>query len=74
MATMNQLLQIGDLSPAPRPPSGTRTYRATITPVDAVRNIDCAYCYYLHKEELLVGNSKPQISDEILETHSRRYI
>ncbi len=74
MAVMNQLVQIGDLSPAPRAPGSTRSYHAMIKPVGAICNIDCTYCFYLHKEELLGSHSKFQITDEILETHIRQYI
>lgn len=72
--TMNELLQISDLSPWPAPPGATRTYHAMVKPVGAICNIDCTYCYYLHKKELLGSESKFQISDEILETHIRQYI
>ena len=71
---MNGLVQIADLSPLPRPAGATRTYHAMIKPVGAICNIDCTYCYYLHKQELLGSTSKFQISDEILETHIRQYI
>ena len=45
-----------------------------IKPVGAICNLDCTYCYYLHKETLLGSSSKFQISDEILEAHIRQYI
>ena len=71
---MNQLVQIADLSPSPRPQGSTRTYHAMVKPVGAICNIDCTYCYYLHKKELLGSESQFQISDEILEMHIRQYI
>ena len=37
-------------------------------------NLDCSYCYYLHKEQLLGSNSKFRISDEVLEAHVQQYI
>ena len=43
-----------------------------VKPVGAICNIDCTYCYYLHKEKLLGSKSKCQITDEILETHIRQ--
>ena len=49
-------------------------YHAMVKPVGAICNIDCTYCYYLHKEELLGSKSKFQITDEILETHIKQYI
>jgi uncharacterized protein len=71
---MNQLVQINDLSPWPAPHGGVRAYHVMVKPVGAICNIDCTYCYYLHKKELLGSESKFQISDEILETHVRQYI
>ncbi len=71
---MSDLVQIADLTPHPRLPGATRAYHAMVKPVGAICNIDCTYCYYLHKEELLGSKSKFQITDEILETHIRQYI
>jgi len=55
-------------------PESQRAYHAMIKPIGSICNLDCTYCYYLHKKELLGSNSKFQISDEILETHIRQYI
>ncbi len=74
MPVIKQLVQIGDLSPFPPQQGSTRAYHAMIKPVGAICNIDCTYCYYLHKEKLLGSNSKFQITDEILEAHIRQYI
>ena len=71
---MKELIQFADLSPYPAQPGATRAYHAMVKPVGAICNIDCTYCYYLHKKELLGSESKFQISDEILETHIRQYI
>lgn len=65
---------VADLTPFPRQPAATRAYHAMVKPIGAICNLDCTYCYYLHKKELLGSNSKFQISDEILETHIRQYI
>ena len=73
-AIMSDLIQIADLTPMPRLPGATRAYHAMVKPVGAICNIDCTYCYYLHKEKLLGSQSKFQITDEILETHIRQYI
>jgi len=51
-----------------------RRYHAMVKPVGAICNLDCTYCYYLHKEELLGTASKFRMSDEVLETHIRQYI
>ncbi len=71
---MNRLVQIADLSPWPAQPGASRSYHAMVKPVGAICNIDCTYCYYLHKKELLGSDSEFRISDEILETHIRQYI
>lgn len=71
---MNHLVQIADMSPYPVGPGVSRAYHAMIKPIGAICNLDCSYCYYLHKKELLGSNSKFQISDEILETHIQQYI
>ena len=72
--SMDQLVPIADLSPWPAQPGSARTYHAMVKPVGAICNIDCTYCYYLHKKELLGSTSKFRISDEILETHIKQYI
>ncbi len=71
---MSDFVPILDLTPAPRLAGASRRYHAMVKPIGAICNIDCAYCYYLHKKELLGSNSKFQIADEILETHIRQYI
>ena len=68
------LVQIADLSPWPAPPGSTRSYHAMVKPTGSICNLDCTYCYYLHKKELLGSTNKFRISDEILETHIRQYI
>ena len=57
-----------------QPAAAARRYHVMVKPIGAICNLDCTYCYYLHKQELLGSNSKFQISDEILETHIRQYI
>lgn len=62
------------LSPLPLYPGTKPRFHAMVKPTGALCNLDCTYCYYLHKEELLGSNSKFRISDEILEAHIRQYI
>jgi len=62
------------LSPWPAPTGARRSYHAMVKPIGPLCNLDCTYCYYLHKENLLGSTSKFRISDEIVETHIRQYI
>ncbi len=71
---MSEVVQIADRSPFPAQAGATRSYHAMIKPVGAICNLDCTYCYYLHKEDLLGSPSKFRITDEILETHIQQYI
>jgi uncharacterized protein len=47
---------------------------AMIKPTGPLCNLDCRYCYYLSKEELLGTGNRWRISDETLETFIRQYI
>lgn len=62
------------LSPLPVNPGARPRFHAMVKPTGAICNLDCAYCYYLHKKDLLGSNSRFRITDEILETHVRQYI
>jgi len=44
-----------------------------VKPIGAICNLNCTYCYYLHKEELLAQRA-PRMSAEVLEQHIRQYI
>jgi serine-type anaerobic sulfatase-maturating enzyme len=71
---MSDPIHIGDLTPLPRLLAATRAYHPMVKPVGAICNLDCTYCYYLHKKELLGSESQFQITDDILETHIRQYL
>jgi uncharacterized protein len=45
-----------------------------VKPTGSLCNLDCTYCYYLHKEGLLHQPRAPHMSDELLEQHVRQYI
>ena len=62
------------LSPLPIYPGTTPRFHAMVKPTGASCNLDCTYCYYLHKEEMLGSDSHFRISDVILEAHIRQYI
>jgi uncharacterized protein len=37
-------------------------------------NLDCTYCFYLHKQSTLAQPDLPRMSDAVLEAHIRQYI
>lgn len=58
----------------PLPPGLKHRFHAMVKPVGSLCNLDCKYCYYLHKEELLHQPRQPRMADEMLERHIRQYI
>jgi len=59
---------------APQPAGLKHRFHAMVKPGGSLCNLDCTYCYYLHKEGLLHQPRAPRMSDEILEQHIRQYI
>ncbi len=58
-----------------QPPSSVGyRFHAMVKPTGSTCNLDCAYCYYLSKSDLLQQGRAPRMSDEILEEHIRQYI
>ncbi len=43
-------------------------------PIGPICNLDCEYCYYLHKEDLYPRNTSWRMEGETLETYIRQYI
>ena len=43
-------------------------------PAGALCNLDCTYCYYLHKQDLLPKTPASPLSDELLEEFIRQCI
>ncbi len=43
-------------------------------PIGPICNLDCEYCYYLHKEELYPQGEKWRMPDETLSEYIRQYI
>ncbi|MEW4488939.1 anaerobic sulfatase maturase [Thalassoglobus sp. JC818] len=43
-------------------------------PIGPICNLDCEYCYYLHKEELYPGTGSWRMTPETLETYIGQYI
>lgn len=56
-------------------PAG-RAYRfhTMVKPAGALCNLDCPYCFYLHKTEMLGHKAGERIDDAVLEQHVRQYI
>lgn len=51
-----------------------RRYHMMAKPSGSTCNLDCNYCFYLHKEELLHQHRDAGMSGEILENFIRQYI
>ena len=57
------------------PPSrGQARFHAMIKPAGSLCNLDCTYCFYLHKSDLLHQPKTPRMSEAVLENHIRQYI
>ncbi|HAT1610747.1 TPA: anaerobic sulfatase maturase [Raoultella planticola] len=54
--------------------SHQRRLHVMAKPTGSTCNLDCSYCFYLHKEELLDQNHHEIMSDEVLELFIRQYI
>jgi uncharacterized protein len=46
------------LSAWPAPASSVRAYHVVIKASGSICNLDCTYCYYLHKKDLLGSTNK----------------
>ena len=58
----------------PLPPGRHYRYHVMVKPAGALCNLDCPYCFYLHKTDLLAHERNARIDDRLLETHIRQYI
>src|SRR5262245_7918646 len=54
--------------------NGPRRFHVMPKPVGSLCNLDCTYCYYLSKEQLLQQPVKPAMSDDVLESFIAQYI
>jgi uncharacterized protein len=50
------------LTRVPLPQGAVRRFHVMVKPIGALCNLDCAYCYYLHKTALLGAQSPPPAS------------
>lgn len=67
---------VPDLRPAlnpTRPLTAPPAFHVMTKPRGAICNLDCAYCYFLRKEDLYTG-SRFRMDDELLEDYVRQYI
>lgn len=59
-------------------PESARTqphrFHTMIKPTGAACNLDCSYCFYLHKTDLLGHGHASRMTEEVLEEHIRQYI
>jgi uncharacterized protein len=53
--------------------SPVRRVHVMVKPTGALCNLDCTYCYYLSKEQLLGKPENWCMSDELLEEFIRQY-
>jgi uncharacterized protein len=58
----------------PLPPGRAYRFHTMVKPAGALCNLDCPYCFYLHKTELLGHETNARLSEELLELHIRQYI
>ena len=71
---MTETKTLPQFKPAPLPAGRAHRFHAMVKPVGSLCNLDCAYCYYLHKGDLLRHQAQPRMADEMLEEHIRQYI
>ena len=55
-------------------PAYERRFHVMAKPGGAKCNIDCQYCFYLHKEDLLHQPKQPKMDDDTLEAFIKSYI
>ena len=67
-------LGLSDLNPSTPMPGARRRFHAMVKPIGAACNLDCKYCYYLSKGDLLDQQPGSRIADDLLEEFIRQYI
>lgn len=61
--------------PVAQQPGGfPRSFHVVAKPVGARCNLECTYCYYLHKDDMLPGTTASRMADDVLEEFIRQYI
>jgi uncharacterized protein len=51
-----------------------RCFHVVAKPIGSLCNLNCTYCYYLHKEDVLQIASANRIDEDLLEEFTRQYI
>jgi uncharacterized protein len=51
-----------------------RCFQVVVKPVGSRCNLDCTYCYYLHKEHLLADRTPGHMAEDLFEEFVRQYI
>lgn len=49
-------------------------YHVMVKPSGAQCNLDCSYCFYLHKQDMLHQPKTPRMAESLLELHIKQYI
>lgn len=49
-------------------------FHVMVKPIGPICNLDCSYCYYLHKEQLYPRGEKWRMPEDVLERFVRQYI
>lgn len=62
------------MSLPPLPKGRNYRFHAMVKPSGAACNIDCDYCFYLHKTDLLEQPKHARMDSGVLEQHIRQYI
>ena len=61
-------------SPTPTAAFTDQPFHIMTKPIGPICNLDCKYCYYLHKEELYPKSNKWKMTNDCLESYIRQYI
>ncbi len=57
-----------------RDPSYKRRFHVMAKPIGSACNLDCTYCFYLHKEDLLSQNRGQRMDEKMLDFYIEQYI
>jgi uncharacterized protein len=61
-------------TPAEQPEKIIRSFHVVTKPIGSACNLNCTYCYYLHKQDLLHDENAGRMDDGLLEEFIRQYI